>query len=93
MGGVRLAGDRIKRHRKEIRKAFGFRAGAEEDQERLAEWLTAELCGVELSQERLAEAVVARCRNDFVEPPAPAVPSCPRSWCASCAAGAGRRCG
>ncbi|MGW0928956.1 Tn3 family transposase [Streptomyces sp. NPDC002644] len=65
-------GDRIKRHRKEIRKAFGFRAGTEEDQERLAEWLTAELCGVELSRDRLAEAVVARCRNDFVEPPAPA---------------------
>ncbi|WP_420716608.1 DUF4158 domain-containing protein [Streptomyces sp. H27-H1] len=65
-------GDRIKRHRKEIRKAFGFRAGTEEDQERLAEWLTAELCGVELSRERLAEAVVARCRNDLVEPPPPA---------------------
>lgn len=59
-------GDRIKRHRKEIRKAFGFRAGTEEDQE----WLTAEMCGVELSRDRLAEAVVvARCRNDFVEPP------------------------
>ncbi|WP_405475468.1 DUF4158 domain-containing protein [Streptomyces sp. NBC_00009] len=54
VGGVRRQGDRIKRHRKEIRKAFGFRAGTEED------------------QERLAEAVVARCRNDFVEPPAPA---------------------
>lgn len=67
-------GDRITRHRKEIRKAFGFRAGTEEDQERLAEWLTAELCGVELSRDRLAEAVVARCRNDFVEPPA-----CPAS--------------
>ncbi|QDQ96903.1 hypothetical protein [Tomitella fengzijianii] len=30
------------------------------------------LCGVELSRGRLAEAVMARCRNDFVEPPAPA---------------------
>ncbi|WP_338145719.1 Tn3 family transposase [Streptomyces scabichelini] len=65
-------GDRIKRHRKEIRTAFGFRAGTEEDQERLAEWLAAELCPVELSRDRLAEAVVARCRNDLVEPPAPA---------------------
>ncbi|WP_217687117.1 DUF4158 domain-containing protein [Streptomyces sp. CAI-85] len=63
-------GDRIKRPRKEIRKAYGF-ANTEEDQERLAEWLAAELCPVELSRERLAEAVVARCRNDCIEPPAP----------------------
>ncbi|MET8877993.1 Tn3 family transposase [Nocardia sp. NPDC004604] len=59
-------------HRTEIRTAFGFRAGTEEDQERLAEWLAAELCPVELSRERLMAAVVARCRNDHIEPPAPA---------------------
>ncbi|MGI5341902.1 DUF4158 domain-containing protein [Streptomyces sp. CA-181903] len=64
-------GDRIKRHRKEIREAYGFRANTEEDQERLAQWLAAELCPVELSRERLAAAVVARCRNDHIEPPAP----------------------
>lgn len=64
-------GDRIKRHRREIREAYGFRANTEEDQERLAEWLAAELCQVELSRERLAAAVVARCRNDHIEPPAP----------------------
>lgn len=39
-------GDRIKRHRKEIREAYGFRANTKEDQERLA----AELCPVELSR-------------------------------------------
>ncbi|MEU0007820.1 DUF4158 domain-containing protein [Streptomyces sp. NPDC006314] len=64
-------GRAITRHRTEIRTAFGFRAGTEEDQERLAEWLAAELCPVELSRERLMAAVVARCRNDHVEPPAP----------------------
>lgn len=37
----------------------------------LAEWLAAELCPVELSRERLASAVVARCRNDHIEPPGP----------------------
>ncbi|MCX5380963.1 DUF4158 domain-containing protein [Streptomyces sp. NBC_00091] len=63
-------GDRIERHRKEIREAYGFRANTEEDQERLAAWLAAELCPVELSRERLA-AAVARCRNDHIEPPAP----------------------
>jgi hypothetical protein len=61
----------IQRHRGEIREAFGFRANIEEDQERLADWLAAELCPVELSRDRLAAAVVARCRNDHIEPPAP----------------------
>ena len=65
-------GRAITRHRAEIRAAFGFRESTEEDQEKLAEWLMAELCPVELSRERLAEAVVARCRNDRIEPPAPA---------------------
>lgn len=50
----------------EIREAFGFRESTEE------EWLTAELCGVEMSRDRLAEAVVAPCRNDHIEPPTPA---------------------
>lgn len=49
-------GRAITRHRTEIRTAFGFRAGTEEDQERLAEWLAAELCPVELSRERLMAA-------------------------------------
>ncbi|MFF2789098.1 DUF4158 domain-containing protein [Streptomyces sp. NPDC058049] len=65
-------GRAITRHRTEIRKTFGFRAGTEEDQERLAEWLAAQLCPVEHSRERLMAAVVARCRNDHNEPPAPA---------------------
>lgn len=64
-------GKTVQRHRGEIRAAYGFRAITEEDRERLAEWLAAELCPVELSRDRLAAAVVARCRNDHVEPPAP----------------------
>ncbi|MEU5211201.1 Tn3 family transposase [Streptomyces sp. NPDC020742] len=65
------AGRAIKRHRMEIRGAFGFRECTEEDQAQLAEWLAVELCGVELSRDRLAEAVVARCRKDRLEPPTP----------------------
>ncbi|GHE06567.1 DUF4158 domain-containing protein [Streptomyces alanosinicus] len=64
-------GRAIKRHRVEIRDAYGFRICSEEDQVQLAQWLASELCPVELSRERLAEAVVARCRNDRMEPPAP----------------------
>ncbi|MEU6593119.1 DUF4158 domain-containing protein [Streptomyces sp. NPDC046881] len=62
----------ISRHRMEIRHAFAFRERTVEDQAQLAEWLAGELCGVELSRDRLAEAVVARCRKDRLEPPAPA---------------------
>ncbi|WP_374214025.1 DUF4158 domain-containing protein [Streptomyces sp. A3M-1-3] len=61
----------IQRHRGEIRAAYGFRANTEEDQDRLAAWLATELCPVELSRDRLAAAVVARCRNDHIEPPTP----------------------
>ena len=50
------SGRAIKRHRMEIRGAFGFRECTEEDQGQLAEWLAVELCGVELNRERLAEA-------------------------------------
>lgn len=66
------AGRAISRHRMEIRGVFGFRECTVEDQAQLAEWVAGELCGVELSRERLAEAVVARCRKDRLEPPAPA---------------------
>ncbi|MFK0263928.1 hypothetical protein ACIQU1_21715 [Streptomyces angustmyceticus] len=34
-------------------------------------WPAVESCGVELNRGRLAEAVVARCRKDRLEPPAP----------------------
>ncbi|MFE4581331.1 DUF4158 domain-containing protein [Streptomyces chartreusis] len=65
------SGRAIKRHRMEIRGAFGFRECSEDDQGQLAEWLAVELCGVELNRDRLADAVVARCRKDRLEPPAP----------------------
>ncbi|MEH6374304.1 DUF4158 domain-containing protein [Streptomyces sp. KLMMK] len=63
------SGRAIKRHRMEIRGAFGFHECTEEDQSQLAEWLAVELCGVELNRDRLAEAVVARCRKNRLEPP------------------------
>jgi TnpA family transposase len=69
--GYDWQGKTSRRHRMEIRGVFGFRESTEGDQEKLAEWLATELCSVELSRERLAAAVVARCRNDRMEPPAP----------------------
>ncbi|MGA5471713.1 DUF4158 domain-containing protein [Streptomyces arboris] len=67
--GYDWQGRAIKRHRVEIRAAFGFRECTAEDQTQLAEWLAAELCGVELNRDRLAEAVVVRCQGDRMEPP------------------------
>ncbi|MFJ5048267.1 DUF4158 domain-containing protein [Streptomyces sp. NPDC088719] len=65
------SGRAINRPRVEIRGAFGFRECTAEDQVQLADWLAAELRGEELHRDRLAEAVVARCRGDRMEPPTP----------------------
>ncbi|MGH3825431.1 MAG: DUF4158 domain-containing protein [Pseudonocardiaceae bacterium] len=60
----------IKRHRKQIRDAFGTRPPTEADEEKWARWLAAEVCPVETSRDRLAEALLRRCRRSKVEPPA-----------------------
>jgi len=57
-------------HRAQIRKAFGFRECTEADLEDLASWLAEEVCPVELSRDRLREALAAHCRAERLEPPA-----------------------
>src|SRR5206468_7127582 len=52
-----------------IRETLGFRESSGEDEEKLAGWLAEEVCPVELGDERLREAVLARCRADRIEPP------------------------
>ena len=39
------------------------------DEEQLIAWLTADLCPVELVEDRLTEALLVRCRVDRIEPP------------------------
>jgi hypothetical protein len=46
------AGRAIKRHRLEIRAVYDLRECTEGDQAQLAEWLSVELCGVELFRDR-----------------------------------------
>lgn len=65
------AGRAVKYHRAQIRKALGFREATVGDEDKLAAWLDEEVCPVELSEERLREALVARCRVERIEPPAP----------------------
>jgi len=62
------SGRTIEYHRAQIREALGFREPTREDEDRLAAWLADEVCPVELSEERLREAVLARCRAEKIEP-------------------------
>ena len=49
------------------RMAFGRPTRSDEDH--LAAWLSEEVCSVELSEGRLREALLARCRAEHIEPP------------------------
>jgi len=56
-------------HRAQVRRAMGFRRFSEDDEAKLAGWLAEEIAPVELSDERLREALLARCRAERIEPP------------------------
>ena len=59
----------IKYHRAQIRDSFGFREATRADEQLLAAWLAREVCGVELVEDRLVEALLAHCRAERIEPP------------------------
>jgi len=63
------SGRTIEYHRAQIRAALGFREATREDEEKLAAWLGREVCPVELREERLLSALLARCRAERIEPP------------------------
>ncbi|MFG2826814.1 Tn3 family transposase [Streptomyces sp. NPDC048434] len=64
-----LAG--AKRHRKQIREALEFRPPTRADEESLTAWLAAEVCPVELVEDRQCEALLVECRTRKIEPPGP----------------------
>ncbi|MGH9021706.1 MAG: DUF4158 domain-containing protein, partial [Acidimicrobiia bacterium] len=68
--GYDWSGRAIKYHRAQIRQALGFREATVGDEVKLAAWLAEQVCPVELSEDRLREALVARCRAERMEPPA-----------------------
>ncbi len=70
-GAYDWSGRSIKGHRAQIRRALGFRECTVGDEDKLASWLAEEVCPVELGQERLREALLARCRAERLEPPGP----------------------
>ena len=63
------SGRSIAYHRSQIREAFGFREATREDEIRLITWLADEVCPVEWNDERVREALWARCRIERIEPP------------------------
>nr|WP_199840454.1 DUF4158 domain-containing protein [Streptomyces sp. AS58] len=56
-------------HRKQIREALKFRPATRADEEKLIVWLAAEVCPVELVEDRLREALLVECRARTIEPP------------------------
>jgi TnpA family transposase len=62
-------GRTIKTHRAQIRRKYGTRGPTEADEERWAQWLADEMCPTETSRDRLAGALLRRCRSERVEPP------------------------
>jgi TnpA family transposase len=63
------SGRTIEYHRSQIRSALGFREATRDDEERLAAWLAQDVCPVELREDRLRDALLARCRAERIEPP------------------------
>ncbi|MEP6462278.1 MAG: DUF4158 domain-containing protein, partial [Frankiaceae bacterium] len=68
-GGYAWAGRTIEYHRAQIRDALGFRPATRADEQALADWLAAAVAPSEPSDERLREALLARCRTERLEPP------------------------
>jgi TnpA family transposase len=70
--GYQWSGSTIEYHRKQIREFYGFRAPTVADEDKLIFWLAGEICPLEMSRDRLRAALLARCREEKIEPPRPA---------------------
>ncbi|MGW3661480.1 DUF4158 domain-containing protein [Streptomyces sp. NPDC005151] len=64
-----LSSRSAKGHRTQIREALGFRPVTRADEQRLTEWLSTEVCPVELVEDRQREALLVQCRAGRIEPP------------------------
>jgi hypothetical protein len=63
------SGRTIKAHRVQIRHVLGFRECSVADADKLTEWLAANVTRVERGAERVREELLARCREERIEPP------------------------
>ncbi|WP_308252026.1 DUF4158 domain-containing protein [Pseudonocardia sp. KRD291] len=72
LGFYDWSGRTIKAHRAEVRRVLGFRERSVDDAEKLTDWLTEQVAPAERRPELVREALIGRCRDERVEPPAPA---------------------
>src|SRR5260370_40944531 len=70
-GEYRWSGSTIEYHRAQIRDFHGFRVATVGDEDKLIVWLAAGICPMEMSRDRLRAALLARCRQEKADPPAP----------------------
>ncbi|MEU7878917.1 DUF4158 domain-containing protein [Microbispora bryophytorum] len=63
------SGRTIKNHRAQVREFHGFRESTVGDEGKLVDWLADKICPVEMSRDQLRGALLARCREDRIEPP------------------------
>ncbi|MDN5918863.1 MAG: Tn3 family transposase, partial [Pseudonocardia sp.] len=63
------SGRQAKRHRTEIRERLGFRECSVADAEQLTGWLIAQVTQGERRSERVRDELLARCREERIEPP------------------------
>jgi len=63
------SGRTIEYHRAQVRQALGFREASRADEARLTAWLAEDVAVAEPSDERLRQALLARCRSERLEPP------------------------
>ncbi len=69
LGRYDWSGRTIEYHRAQIRAELGFREATGDDERRMAGWLAGELCPVELDERRLRDDLLARFREQRIEPP------------------------
>jgi uncharacterized protein DUF4158 len=64
-------GSTIEYHRSQIREHLGFRVCSVQDAEKLTVWLASNVAHAERNPDRVREELLKRCREEFVEAPAP----------------------
>jgi len=71
IGAYDFTGRQIKNHRREIRAHTGFRICTVRDGEQLAGWLAAHIAQDERRAEHVRAMLLARCKDERIEPPTP----------------------
>lgn len=72
LGFYEWSGRTFEYHRRQVRTFLGFRECTVADAGKLTAWLAVEVCTRQRRTERVRQELLARCRSEGIEPPAPA---------------------